>query len=60
MGLRPTPAVTPGEPVSTEEAPICAVHERPMVLQQGKRGPFWSCHERNGDGSFCSYRPARA
>src|SRR5688572_8983493 len=41
-----------------EEAPICAVHQLPMVRVQGRRGPFWSCHERNPDGSFCSYKPA--
>ena len=23
----------------------------------GKCGTFWSCHERNDDGSFCSYKP---
>lgn len=39
------------------EAPICAVHRVPMVWQKGRRGFFWSCHERNADKSFCSYRP---
>ena len=39
------------------EAPICAVHEVPMVRVRGKRGPFWSCHERDDNGKFCSYRP---
>jgi len=28
-----------------------------MVKQRGKYGTFWSCHERNADGSFCSYKP---
>lgn len=41
----------------SEEAPICQVHEVPMVRMNGRKGPFWSCHERNADGSFCSYRP---
>lgn len=40
-----------------EETPICAVHRVPMVRQKGRYGYFWSCHERNEDGSFCSYRP---
>lgn len=40
-----------------EEVPICAVHQVPMVRQNGKFGQFWSCHERNADGGFCSYRP---
>ena len=41
----------------TAEAPMCAVNEMPMVRMQGKRGPFWSCHERNEESPFCSYRP---
>ncbi len=40
-----------------EETPICAVHHVPMVRQKGRYGYFWSCHERNADGSFCSYKP---
>ena len=44
----------------TAEAPMCVVHEVPMVRMQGKRGPFWSCHARMDDGSFCSYRPTTA
>ena len=40
-----------------EETPICAMHHVPMVKQRGKYGAFWSCHERNADGSFCSYKP---
>jgi enoyl reductase-like protein len=39
-----------------QAAPICEVHQVPMVLVQGKKGPFWSCHERVGDG-WCKYRP---
>src|SRR5450759_4457684 len=42
---------------SEEEAPICAVHHVAMVKQRGKYGAFWSCRERNEDGSFCSYKP---
>src|SRR5450830_1846437 len=38
-----------------EETPICTVHHVPMVKQRGRYGAFWSCHERNSDGSFCSY-----
>ena len=41
---------------AASDAPICAVHDVPMVRVQGKRGPFWSCHQRTEDGSFCSYR----
>jgi hypothetical protein len=39
------------------EAPICEVHQRPMVRVNGRKGPFWSCHEKLADGSWCSYRP---
>ncbi len=41
----------------SEPTPICQTHQVPMVRVEGKRGPFWSCHERNADGSFCNYRP---
>ena len=40
-----------------EETPICAIHHVPMARVKGKYGYFWSCHERNADGSFCSYKP---
>jgi hypothetical protein len=46
-------------PETGTDAPVCAVHNTPMVLQPGKRGSFWSCHERTADGGFCSYRPPR-
>ncbi len=38
-------------------APVCAVHQLPMTLMHSRRGPFWSCHQRNDDGSWCSYKP---
>ena|SRR5438093_137580 len=40
-----------------EEAHICEVHQIPMVRVEGKRGPFWSCHQRNADGRFCNLGP---
>jgi hypothetical protein len=40
-----------------QEPPICAVHGLPMVKVQGKRGTFWSCHQKNEDGSWCSFKP---
>lgn len=47
------------EAVEAEAAPICEVHNVPMTLVQGKKGPFYSCHERVGDG-WCKYRPTKA
>ena len=41
------------------EPPVCGVHDVPMVRVAGRRGPFWSCHQRNEDGSWCSFRPGR-
>jgi hypothetical protein len=41
------------------QAPLCEVHYSPMVSVQGKRGTFWSCHKRNEDGNWCSYRPPK-
>ncbi len=43
---------------SEESVPVCAVHHVAMVRQNGKHGPFWSCHQRNADGNFCSYKPS--
>ena len=37
--------------------PICAIHHNPMKRMNGRRGEFWSCHEKMGDGSWCSYKP---
>jgi hypothetical protein len=42
---------------ASDGAPICALHDLPMVLMHGRRGDFWSCHEKNSDGSWCSYKP---
>jgi hypothetical protein len=40
------------------EPPVCAIHEIPMVLVHGRKGDFWSCHEKMEDGkTWCSYRP---
>jgi hypothetical protein len=52
-------AVKPNGAQQAEEAPMCGVHHVAMVQVNGRKGPFWSCHERNSDGSFCNYRPAR-
>lgn len=45
-------------PTQPTTAPICGVHHTPMNLMHGKRGPFYSCHERMPDGSWCNYRPS--
>ena len=37
--------------------PICGVHQVPMVHVNGRKGLFWSCHEKDADGSWCTYRP---
>ena len=44
----------------SDATPICAVHTLPMVRVSGRRGDFWSCHEKNADDSWCSYRPPQA
>jgi hypothetical protein len=35
-------------------------HNKPMVWVEGKNGPFWSCHTKNPDGTWCNYRPPQA
>jgi hypothetical protein len=39
------------------ETPVCEVHDVAMVWQKGRKGYFWSCHEKNEDGSWCNFRP---
>jgi hypothetical protein len=40
------------------EPPICGIHNTPMTLViTSKNGPFWSCHKKLDNGSWCSYRP---
>jgi hypothetical protein len=43
---------TPAQ-VSDDGAPQCPVHKRPMVLRNGKFGPFWRCPERRPDNRWC-------
>src|SRR5215210_6112596 len=53
----PTPVNQPGpQPQAQPPAPLCGVHSTPMTQVQGKRGSFWSCHKKNLDGSWCSYK----
>jgi hypothetical protein len=46
-----------GDEPEPAEPPLCADHQVPMVWQKGRKGYFWSCHEKNPDGSWCSYKP---
>lgn len=55
----PTPAAGPAADQAGEAAPICAIHKTPMTKVNGKKGAFWSCHEKLEDGSFCPYRPTK-
>src|SRR5688500_8342874 len=55
----PAQAVVP-QVVQPEEVEICAIHGVNMVWQPGRKGYFWSCHEKMADGiSWCTYRPAK-
>src|SRR4051812_39469331 len=60
----PTPPISPLRIQQPDfhqpQAPVCGVHSTPMTQVQGKHGPFWSCHQRTLDGSWCTYRPAQA
>lgn len=44
-------------PAQAREAvnPHCQLHGTPMRYRQGKYGAFWSCPQRNPDGSWCTY-----
>ena len=59
------PQATPQSQVTS--APTCGIHNIPMVWKapgvsktSGKPYPgFWSCKERNQDGSYCKFRPEK-
>ena len=53
----PRPATTVVAQQAAEEPPTCAVHQLPMLRMSGRKGPFWSCHERLPDGTWCAYKP---
>src|SRR5713226_8164626 len=44
-------------PQQEAQAPLCGIHQKRMTLMNGKRGQFWSCHEKMGGGSWCTFRP---
>ncbi len=51
----PRDATRPDGDEAPGQAPLCAIHGVPMVwVDKGRRGPFWSCHQKNEDGSWCS------
>src|SRR3982750_2612111 len=53
----PRPATTVVAQPAAGEPPTCAVHQLPMLRMSGRKGPFWSCHERLPGGKWCEYRP---
>src|SRR4051812_39875792 len=53
----PMPATTLVKQQETEEPPICAVHQVSMIRVQGRKGPFWSCHEKLANGDWCKFKP---
>jgi hypothetical protein len=55
---RPDTVLKDEDPASgTLIRPVCAIHELPMMLMHGRTGAFWSCHQKNQDGSWCAYKP---
>ncbi len=48
---------TQPQDLQQDQAPLCGVHSTPMVRMTGKTSSFWSCHKRNEDGNWCSYKP---
>lgn len=55
------PAESPASPTPAEQPPgappLCAIHQVGMIWQRGRRGFFWSCHERLPDGRWCPFKP---
>jgi hypothetical protein len=54
-----------GTPQPAGEAPICAIHSKPMVWKSGvskttgRQYGFWACSEKLADGSFCPFKPQK-
>ena len=46
------------QPYDDDVVPECGVHHLPMTKVQGRSGAFWSCHQKNVDGSWCKFRPS--
>jgi hypothetical protein len=64
--VNPPQAATPQyAPPGNTAAPICGIHNVPMVWKAGvsqKTGKpygFYSCSMRNPDGSYCKYQPGK-
>src|SRR3954453_17586423 len=49
----PRPATSVVAEQAAEEPPTCAVLHLPMTRMSGRKGPFWSCHERLPGGRWC-------
>jgi hypothetical protein len=42
--------------LETKVPPICPHHHEPLAwVAKGRRGPFWSCHQKDALGNWCSY-----
>ena len=57
-GSAPVSAAEPAgaAPAASPTPPACPLHLKLTTLVNGKRGPFWSCHEKSPDGRWCSYK----
>jgi hypothetical protein len=57
----PSPMAPATQPGATElppgPPPLCGLHQVAMIWQRGRRGHFWSCHERLPDGRWCPFKP---
>lgn len=51
-------AADQAESLEADEPPLCGRHQIPMVLVNGKKGQFWSCHQKNSDRTWCNYKPS--
>lgn len=52
-GEKAKPQTGTVEGVAQANAPRCPVHDRAMVLRQGRFGAFWSCPTRQFNGRWC-------
>jgi len=56
-GKRPGhPTQAASNPIAgTGQAPLCQVHQTPLVLRQGRHGRFYSCPRQDERGQWCGY-----
>ena len=57
-GELPAPTPETKETGKENEAPICEIHNTPMVSRKGQYGMFWACPVKT-NGEWCKFKPKK-